>query len=112
MGEEEVKVKIRKCIACGKEFNKYTRPRGFGTKFVCSDECLENLNKEAKEKQRIKGEIAKENLKKWLKICLITGVIGAVVGGFLGKHALGVLIGLAIGFLTPPILFILCDQLI
>ncbi|MFW9987886.1 MAG: hypothetical protein ACFFC3_04460 [Candidatus Odinarchaeota archaeon] len=117
MGEKETKIKIIKCRVCGKEYNKYTRPRGSYGANTCSEECEEALKGGFEPKSLFWGEgTIKETLTKlkspktklqiWLIISLITEVIGTLIG--LGYGILGALLGFAIGFIAPTILYIIC----
>jgi hypothetical protein len=119
--EKEVKLKMRQCSACGKEYNIYTRP--LIARFTCSEECrkVQRMKRREmyQEKKQERREIQRQKMKKRLVVLLIvgliTGCIGAVVGAYvfnamrmIGDPGVVVLIGFAIGFFAPIVLYI-CD---
>jgi hypothetical protein len=116
MEEKQTKVKIVQCKVCGKEFNKYSRPRGLYNRATCSDYCQNEYRKQMTEQLNQKREVRKQKainkLVIMLIICLITGAIGAAVGGYIhnamggyGNPSMFILIGFGVGFFAPMFIY-------
>jgi hypothetical protein len=117
MGERKDKVKIKHCVICGKEFNKYVRPWGIYSRATCSDYCQTEYKKrrvaEYKKQREIRRHRAIQKLVILLVICFILGGIGAVVGGYIynamgmyGNPSLFILIGFLVGFFGPMLIYL------
>ena len=54
---------MKKCIWCGKQFQAVYSLGGLSG--LCSRKCLSELNREKKEKQRIRNELARAEQRRW-----------------------------------------------